>query len=94
MSNHGLYARRVHITPETIRLLIGLPEGCKVRSVHWHDDRQAFGIVVDMPEEPDWFVEATQIIPELPVTVILTTDSFGGKHLQVKIPVVEAVSGA
>jgi hypothetical protein len=53
--------------------------------VAWNNDRMAFAIVLDTPEEDAYLVGAADIIPELPVSVIRETDQRGAEHLRVRI---------
>ena len=85
MPVNGSYSRMFYLNPNTLLELFDVPEGYGVRSVHYVPVRNAFAVILDTPEEPVYFVEPSQPIPELPVAVTHVSDDHGGQHLKVQM---------
>ncbi len=59
----GEHAFIFYLERDLIRQLVNLPDTFVVRSVGWNEDRQAFVIIVDAPEENRYFVSKNDIYP-------------------------------
>lgn len=85
MTTSGAYLRRIYLPPALIKDMLDLPDDMEVHYVAWSDERQCFLIMLDMPEEPGYFVSTTEIVPELPVSIIKVSEG-GNERLQVRLP--------
>jgi hypothetical protein len=85
MTTGGAYLRRFYLEPALIKDMLDLPDGMDVHYVAWSNERQCFIIMLDMPEEPGYFVSANEIVPEMPVSIVKVSEG-GNERLQVRLP--------
>ena len=85
MPTNGSYSRLFYFNPNRLLELFDVPEGYSIRSVHYMPARESFAFILDTPEEPVYFVEPNQMIPELPVAITHVSDDQGGQHMKVQM---------
>jgi hypothetical protein len=80
----GSHTFRWYLDPEYLLRLIGLPDGFSVRTVAWQEDRQAFIVYTDGPEDDDrFFVPQNEIIPLHPAAItIVQAEDGDGIHIR------------
>lgn len=74
------------LDPDYLRQLIEMPEGFSINRVIWSEDRNAFCVMVDTPEESVFFVPQNDIIPMQSAAVTITDGADGNKHLRIRLP--------
>ena len=90
----GNHYRRCYISPETIADLVQMPDGATVKAVNWQSDRQAFVLILEMPADKAYFVEANTLIPELTFAQTVGEDENGGRYIRFSWPEVRSPEDA
>ncbi len=85
---NGSYRFRFHLDPDFLLRLFKLPDGFSVRWVLFNDERGSWDVIVDAPEEPQFFVPLTAILP-VQGAAITVVHGEEGDYLKVELPQVK-----
>ena len=93
MAENGSHEFRFYLTPSDIMDVTGVPEGFRVLTVFWQEERQAFCFLTEAPPRPEFFVPKYEVLPIHAPAVTRTIDG-NGSHISIRFPQFEESDAA
>lgn len=82
---NGTYNFVFYLQPSAIMDVAKAPEGFRVLTVMWNEDRQAFTFLVEGPHNNNFFVPRGEVLPVYAPAVTKVIDQ-NGTHLSISFP--------